>query len=420
MHTKTKYWTPADGDAGLNEAAAALAAGGVVAFPTETVYGLGADARSEAAAERIFAAKGRPSDNPLIVHLAEAADVDALAAEVSPLERTLMAAFWPGPLTLVLPVRSGAVAARVTAGLDTVAVRVPAHETARRLIAAAGCPVAAPSANRSGRPSPTLARHVRDDLDGRIDGVLDGGPTGVGVESTVVRVLGDDVHILRPGGVTAEQLREAAGGAVRIAASDAGETDRIAVSGAGDAVAGGGADVLAEWAGAGEGASAAGTGAARAAGAVDAAGTAGASGAAGAIGATVGDAAAADALGAPRSPGVKYAHYAPQGVMAIASGAPEAVRAAVQAAVDDARRRGEPAGVLCCDEHAKAYSADAVIALGPRAAPAAAAQALYAALRECDARGLRFIAAEAFPEEGIGAALMNRMRKAAGGRALPV
>ncbi|MFC3799746.1 L-threonylcarbamoyladenylate synthase [Cohnella sp. GCM10012308] len=380
MHTKTKYWTPADGDAGLNEAAAALAAGGVVAFPTETVYGLGADARSEAAAERIFAAKGRPSDNPLIVHLADAADADALAAEVSPLERTLMAAFWPGPLTLVLPVRPGAVAARVTAGLDTVAVRVPAHETARRLIAAAGCPVAAPSANRSGRPSPTLASHVRDDLDGRIDGVLDGGPTGVGVESTVVRALGGDVHILRPGGVTAEQLREAAGGAAR-----------IVVSGA--EVAAGGSDG-------------------------DAA--AGSTGAASAIEAAGADAAAVDAAGAPRSPGVKYAHYAPQGVMAIASGAPEAVRAAVQAAVDAARRRGEPAGVLCCDEHAGSYSADAVIALGPRAAPAAAAQALYAALRECDARGLRFIAAEAFPEEGIGAALMNRMRKAAGGRALPV
>lgn len=378
MTTNTKYWTPADGDAGLNEAAAALAAGGVVAFPTETVYGLGADARSEAAAERIFAAKGRPSDNPLIVHLADASDVEALASGVSPLERELMAAFWPGPLTLVLPVRPGAVAARVTAGLDTVAVRVPAHETARRLIAAAGCPVAAPSANRSGRPSPTRAQHVLDDLDGRIDGVLDGGPTGVGVESTVVRVLGGDVHILRPGGVTAEQLRAAVGEAGRIVAGGAG--DAAPDAGSAGPVAGGAA------VGAAAGSSA--------------------------------SAAAEDASGAPRSPGVKYAHYAPAGVMAIAFGAPEAVRAAVQAAVDAARRRGELAGVLCCDEHAGFYSADAVIALGPRAAPEAAAQALYAALRECDARGLRFIAAEAFPEEGLGAALMNRMRKAAGGRVL--
>ncbi|MEK0313587.1 L-threonylcarbamoyladenylate synthase [Cohnella sp. 56] len=389
MTTNTKYWTPADGDAGLTEAAAALAAGGVVAFPTETVYGLGADARSEAAAERIFAAKGRPSDNPLIVHLADASGVEALAAGVSPLERELMAAFWPGPLTLVLPVRPGAVAARVTAGLDTVAVRVPAHETARRLIAAAGCPVAAPSANRSGRPSPTRAQHVLDDLDGRIDGVLDGGPTGVGVESTVVRVLGGDVHILRPGGVTAEQLRDAVG-----------EAGRIVAGGAGDAALNAGsADGVVP----------------------DAVGAASAAGSA-AVGTAAGAslAAAGDAPGAPRSPGVKYAHYAPAGVMAVASGAPEAVRAAVQAAVDAARRRGELVGVLCCDEHAGFYSgADAVIALGPRAAPEAAAQALYAALRECDARGLRFIAAEAFPEEGLGAALMNRMHKAAGGRVLP-
>jgi len=368
MTTKTRYWTPADGEAGVNEAAAVLAAGGVVAFPTETVYGLGADARSEQAAERIFAAKGRPSDNPLIVHLADAADVDALAAEVSPRERSLMAAFWPGPLTLVLPVRPGAVSARVTAGLDTVAVRVPAHETARQLIAAAGCPVAAPSANRSGRPSPTLAQHVLDDLEGRIDGVLDGGATGVGVESTVVRVLGDDIHILRPGGVTAEQLQAAAGGAARIVTSGAGEAAPETEPAAG----------------------------------------------------TPSPAAAYTAERAPRSPGVKYVHYAPAGVMAIASGAPEAVRAAVQAAVDAARRRGELAGVLCCDEHAELYSADAVIALGPRAAPEAAARGLYAALRDCDARGLRFIAAEAFTEEGLGAALMNRMRKAAGGRVLPV
>ncbi|CAI6081845.1 L-threonylcarbamoyladenylate synthase [Cohnella sp. JJ-181] len=403
MTTNTRYWTPADGDAGLNEAAAALAAGGVVAFPTETVYGLGADARSEAAAERIFAAKGRPSDNPLIVHLADASDVEALAARVSPLERELMAAFWPGPLTLVLPVREGAVASRVTAGLDTVAVRVPAHETARRLIAAAGCPVAAPSANRSGRPSPTLASHVRDDLDGRIDGVLDGGPTGVGVESTVVRVLGGDVHILRPGGVTAEQLRAAVGGAARILAAGA----------EGEPTGGSAGAASTEGAPVERSAGATGAEGARVEG--SAAGDGAVEGAAAGNGS-----AAADAAGAPRSPGVKYAHYAPMGVMAIASGAPEAVRAAVQAAVDAARRRGEPAGVLCCDEHAGTYSADAVIALGPRAAPEAAAQALYAALRECDARGLRFIAAEAFPEEGIGAALMNRMRKAAGGRALPV
>lgn len=183
----------------LQDAAACLRQGQTVAFPTETVYGLGADARSTAAVEAVFAAKGRPSDNPLIVHIAQRDQLDSLVTDVNGTAEALMAAFWPGPLTLVLPVRPGAVSPRVTAGLDTVAVRMPDHPVALQLIAAAECPVAAPSANRSGRPSPTLAAHVREDLAGRIGGIVDGGPTGVGVESTVVQV-GDDgtVTILRP------------------------------------------------------------------------------------------------------------------------------------------------------------------------------------------------------------------------------
>ncbi|MDU2242484.1 MAG: L-threonylcarbamoyladenylate synthase, partial [Paenibacillus sp.] len=193
--------------AGLKEAAAVLASGGTVAFPTETVYGLGADARNTAAVEEIFAAKGRPSDNPLIVHIADVSQLDGLVTEVNETARRLMEAFWPGPLTLVLPVAEGAVSPRVTAGLSTVGVRMPAHDVALRLIAAAGCPVAAPSANRSGRPSPTLASHVGEDLSGRIDGIVDGGPTGVGLESTVVEAGRDGVvTVLRPGGITAEQL----------------------------------------------------------------------------------------------------------------------------------------------------------------------------------------------------------------------
>jgi len=348
----TKYWPPEQAEAGLKEAAALIASGGVVAFPTETVYGLGGDARSEAAVREIFAAKGRPSDNPLIVHAADAEGAAALAAGVTALERRLMEAFWPGPLTLVLPVRPGAVCAAVTAGLDTVAVRVPGHDLARRLIAAAGCPIAAPSANRSGRPSPTMASHVLGDLSGRIDGVLDGGETGVGLESTVVRVLGGDIHVLRPGGVTAEQLRRAAGPSAAV----------VSAGGAGDEV---GAE-------------------------------------------------------APRSPGVKYTHYAPQGEMVVVTGEPAPMRAAVQAAADEARRGGRRVGIVACAEHAGGYRADAVLACGSRAEPETAARRLYAALRECDARGLDFIVAEGYPEDGIGAALMNRLRKAAGGRVLSV
>ncbi|WP_143536180.1 L-threonylcarbamoyladenylate synthase, partial [Saccharibacillus sp. O23] len=209
-------------DSGIRAAAALLAEGKLVAFPTETVYGLGGDARSTAAVEGIFAAKGRPSDNPLIVHIADRAELDAFVLEVSEADEKLMDAFWPGPLTLVLPVRPGALSPRVTAGLDTVAVRMPDHGIALALIRASGCPLAAPSANRSGRPSPTLARHVREDLDGRIDGIVDGGPAGVGVESTVVRTnAAGGATVLRPGGIPAEELGRVLGAEVRAVAADA-------------------------------------------------------------------------------------------------------------------------------------------------------------------------------------------------------
>lgn len=194
---------------GIADAARLLAAGELVAFPTETVYGLGGDARSDAAVARIFAAKGRPSFNPLIVHLPDLAAVEAVA-EVSSRARDLAAAFWPGPLTLVLPVRMGAVSPLVTAGLPTVAVRVPAHPLAQALLRAFGGPVAAPSANPSGRVSPTRAGHVLDGLSGRIAAVLDGGPCAVGLESTIVLTDPEPV-LLRPGGLPVEALEAALG-----------------------------------------------------------------------------------------------------------------------------------------------------------------------------------------------------------------
>ncbi|MCX6021204.1 MAG: L-threonylcarbamoyladenylate synthase, partial [Chloroflexi bacterium] len=191
-------------------AAAVLRRGGTVAFPTETVYGLGANALDPEAVERVFAAKGRPSYDPLIVHLASAADLPQVVRSVPEAARLLAAAFWPGPLSLVLP-RAAVVPDIVTAGRDTVAVRVPAHPVALALIRAAGVPVAAPSANRFGHTSPTTAAHVLDDLDGRIDLALDGGPAAVGVESTVLDLSGDMPTLLRPGGVTLEQLRAVIG-----------------------------------------------------------------------------------------------------------------------------------------------------------------------------------------------------------------
>ncbi len=198
-------------EASIRRAAALLRAGELVAFPTETVYGLGADALNGEAAARIFAAKGRPADNPLIAHIAgESGLAGLIAGEPCTCARKLMRAFWPGPMTLIFP-KSPRVPREVTAGLDTVAVRMPSHPVARALIRAAQTPIAAPSANRSGRPSPTTAAHVLEDMEGRIPLILDGGPCEVGLESTVVDVTGARPRILRPGGVTLEMLEGVVG-----------------------------------------------------------------------------------------------------------------------------------------------------------------------------------------------------------------
>ena len=318
-----------------------------MAFPTETVYGLGADAGNTEAVERVFAAKGRPSDNPLIVHISELTQLDGLVRHVNETERALMARFWPGPLSLVSPVKPGAVSPRVTAGLDTVAVRMPDHNVALALISAAGRPLVAPSANRSGRPSPTLASHVLEDLAGAIDGVLDGGPAGVGVESTVVQV-GEDgaVTVLRPGGVTAERLAAVAA-SVRM--------DPALHRAAGEAES-----------------------------------------------------------PAPRSPGMKYTHYAPKGAMCVVQArVPTRCRHASRPSL---RRRParEVTGVLSFDEHIGHYRADVAVSLGDLAAPEEAARRLYAGLRRFDDEGATFILAEACPEQGLGATVMNRSLKAAG------
>ncbi|HQE93053.1 MAG TPA: L-threonylcarbamoyladenylate synthase [Anaerolineae bacterium] len=208
---------PETPDPGLiQQAAMVLRRGGLVAFPTETVYGLGANALDAEAVQGIFVAKGRPAYDPLIVHLAEGDALSQVVADAPPLAYTLAARFWPGPLTLVLP-RSPQVPLAVTAGGPTVAVRVPAHPVALALIRTAGFPIAAPSANRFGHLSPTQAAHVLDDLEGRIDVILDGGPTPVGVESTVLSLVTPVPTLLRPGGISREAL-EAVLGDVQVAA----------------------------------------------------------------------------------------------------------------------------------------------------------------------------------------------------------
>ncbi|GAA3412925.1 L-threonylcarbamoyladenylate synthase [Paenibacillus hodogayensis] len=351
----TKLWK-AEGNgtflsSAIAEAGVVIARGGTVAFPTETVYGLGADAGNTEAVEAIFAAKGRPSDNPLIVHIANIGQLDLLVEEVDATSRLLMERFWPGPLTLVLPVKVGAVSARVTAGLPTIAVRMPDHPVALGVIRAAGCPVAAPSANRSGRPSPTLAEHVRTDLDGRIDGIVDGGPTGVGVESSVVVVEegGRLVRLLRPGGITVDDLKAAVPEA------------QIAFE------------------------------------------------------------AVSEVTEAPRSPGMKYTHYAPRGRLVVVQGSERLRTEWVREAVADAKRAGDRTGVLTVAERASLYEADLVVGCGREDRMETVAQELYAALRRFDDNGITYIVAEGYESaEGIGLAVLNRLIKAAGNQLIRI
>ena len=194
----------------IDLAASIIRDGGLVAFPTETVYGLGADAMNESAVRKLFEAKGRPADNPLIVHVCSSEMLDLVAGGINERDHQLIRGFWPGPLTLVLK-RKPEVAASVSAGLPSVAVRMPENKIALALIRSAGIPIAAPSANASGRPSPTSAAHVLKDLDGRIDLILDGGATSIGIESTVLDVTTDPPMILRPGAITREMLTEVIG-----------------------------------------------------------------------------------------------------------------------------------------------------------------------------------------------------------------
>lgn len=310
-------------------AATILSKGGLVAFPTETVYGLGAAVDQIAAIKRIFAVKGRPADNPLIVHLDDRSQLDRVVSSIPPAAVPLMDRFWPGPLTLLFP-RASAIPREVCADLSTIAVRMPAHPLALALIRFTGVPLVAPSANLSGRPSPTTAGHVLADLAGKIEAVLDGGPCRVGVESTVLDLSGRRPVILRPGGVSREALERVLGGAVEYAR---------------------------RWTGA-----------------------------------------------VPPSPGMKYRHYAPRGSLLLITGSPERRRSLLEALVGHYRARGIPLEILgpvngC--QNSSELKKDNL------------ARRLYDELRSCDRRGIRVILAEEVPPQGLGSAIMNRLRKAA-------
>ncbi|WP_430534980.1 L-threonylcarbamoyladenylate synthase [Listeria rocourtiae] len=206
METKIWHVTKENEIQTYLEVAKLLQAGETVAFPTETVYGIGADATNEQAVAKIYEAKGRPSDNPLIVHVADQSQIHEFVQKIPSNAKKLMKEFWPGPLTIILPLQPERLATNVTAGLDSVGVRIPEHPVALGLLAVAGIPVAAPSANRSGKPSPTSGEHVAEDLLGRISGIVFAGKTGVGLESTVIDCTLEPPAILRPGGISQEEI----------------------------------------------------------------------------------------------------------------------------------------------------------------------------------------------------------------------
>lgn len=319
----------------LEEPAGIIKRGGLVAFPTETVYGLGADALNPKAIEKIYIAKGRPSDNPLIVHIADLEDlyrVSSLKPEEAGLVEVLAEKFWPGPLTMVLP-KSDKVPSATTGGLDTVAVRMPNNKAALELIRKSGCPIAAPSANLSGRPSPTKGDHVVKDLYGRVDTIIKGDDCLVGIESTVLDMTGSIPMVLRPGFVTPEQVENAIGMKINIDSTNFDEAPN------------------------------------------------------------------AENSSAPRSPGMKYTHYAPKAQMMIIKGKKADVEREIKKIVEREVGSGKKVGLIELWDKTNEE----------------AAHDFFARLRELDEEGVDLILSPALDQEdSIGFALMNRMLKAAG------
>ncbi|MFR4977634.1 MAG: L-threonylcarbamoyladenylate synthase [Butyricicoccus sp.] len=326
-----------ESDGAIAQAGALLVSGQVVGIPTETVYGLGANALDGTAVQKIFAAKGRPSDNPLIVHIADLAQIYSLTTEVPEAALRLAEAYWPGPLTIILP-KASCIPQEVSAGLDTVGIRLPSHPIARAVIRAAGVPIAAPSANLSGRPSTTTAAHVMEDMNGKIAAVVDGGSCAVGVESTVVSLTGETPRLLRPGGISLEQL-EAVLGTV--------EVDRAIVQPIGE-------DVRVS------------------------------------------------------APGMKYRHYAPHAPVTVVCGNPE------RSADYIAAHLTNTCGIICFDEFSARFPAHFTQTIGQSNDYAAQAQAIFDALRTFDHTKVSAIWAQCPDDSGIGLAVANRLKKAAG------
>lgn len=334
----------------LKEAAAIIRAGGLVAFPTETVYGLGANALDETASGRIYRAKGRPSDNPLIVHIADVSDMEELADEIPEIAYKLAEVFWPGPLTMILR-KKESVPYATTGGLDTVGIRMPANMVARALIKEAGMFIAAPSANLSGKPSPTTALHVYQDLNGRIDMIIDGGKAVYGLESTIVDLTGACPVILRPGCITKKML-ETVAGRVEVDPAILQTTPTEPVK--------------------------------------------------------------------PKAPGMKYRHYAPEGMLTIYEGELGKVVSVINGEVQKKLAEGYKVGIIATDETQKLYKSGYIRSIGSRGDEASIAAGLYKVLRELDEAHMEYIYSESFEDNSLGQAIMNRLLKAAGYRIIKV
>ena len=340
-------------DEELLEGARILREGGLVAFPTETVYGLGANALDEEAARKIYEAKGRPSDNPLIAHVSAMEEVyPLLVSQVSEKAKKLMDAFWPGPMTLIFP-KSDLVPYGTTGGLDTVAVRMPSDPVANRLIALAGVPVAAPSANTSGRPSPTTAQHVLQDMDGRIDMIIDGGPVGIGVESTIVDVSVETPTVLRPGAITMEMLEEVLG-EVQIDPAILGPVS---------------ADLRPK---------------------------------------------APGMKYKHYAPKADLTLVEPEDGDMESPDSLERMTEKVRQLAEEKLAEGFRVGIICTDESRQTYPKGLVRSIGSRTRRETVAHNLYALLREFDDLKADYIFSESFPEDHLGQAIMNRLSKAAG------
>lgn len=344
--TKLVHITDIEKDkAVLEEAGRIIRAGGLVVFPTETVYGIGANGLDADACRSIYAAKGRPSDNPLILTVPDQQGAEKVAACITPTAKKLMDRFWPGPLTIIFP-RQPQVPDAATGGLDTVALRCPDHDVCRAFLRCADVPVAGPSANLSTRPSPTTAEEVMHDMNGRVDMVIDGGPCCIGVESTIVECDGDDsVTILRPGGITMDMLKEVVT-YVRL--------DTNLVTG----------------------------------------------------------------QGAPKAPGMKYRHYAPSAPMTVVVGSEEAVTAKLKDLYEDALADGKTVGFLVSQEVGAHFPKDDMYIWGRRGDKVALANQLYTGLLSFDTDKVDLILAEGVDGDGLGMAIMNRMKKAAGGNVI--